>query len=387
MKKPVTIDLTGSPPQSRGEKEEEEEEEQQQQEKETGMATKSELIYVRDELAYLRKYMERMFGVAISYPRNATQMADKGETIDWARGYGPTRLMEEIQFAEAGVPKYGGFDLHKDNDSDSARVKYVFKLPETRDKVLCVPYYLLAEQVQKDAYFIRYLNERLLPVLDDVCTDVSILSRAILGHNWVQASLRKAEQLMTRPETRLILNIPPVVFPVTPKAPRMVNKNVDTEARKSEVRTQAARLAYRKEVADAAEEVLKGREKFRDEEVERLKQSGAVTFSEQARNGGGGPGKRGGAGTQKSVENLPANWDSLSSDQKLEELASKFYYVASQLEFANARCGKLEKEVASAELKIQSLQMQVDIFTDQMNNPFPAVNMFDGEDAFGFGLP
>ena len=377
----VTIDLTGSPPSSPGKGKEEEEEEEQQTE--TGMATKNQLDSVRDEIAHLRKYMERMFGVAISYPQNATKMAAKGETIDWARGYGPTRLMEEIQFSEAGAPKYGGFDLHKDNDNDSARVNYVFKLPEARDKVLCVPYYLLAEQVQKDAYFIRYLNERLLPILDDVCTDVSILSRAILGHNWVQASLRKADQVLTRPETRLTLNIPPVVFPVTPTAPRMVNKNVDTEARKAEVRTQTARLAYRKQVADAAEEVVRGREKFRDDEVERLKRSGAVTFSGQPSGGGLAPGK-GAAGQRAAVGNLPANWNALSPDDKIEELASKFYYVSSQLEIANARCGKLEKEVASAELQIGSLQTQVDFLKEKEANPFSNSNLFGNNDDFPF---
>jgi hypothetical protein len=132
-----------------GGKEKEEEQEEDEQVAEEGTASKKDLRRVENNISHIKTTMERMFGVALSYPQNGARMSEKGDTIEWARGYGPTRLMEEIRFADGNAPKYGGFDLHKENDDESSKVKYVFKLPEGKDKVLCVPYYLMAEQVQK----------------------------------------------------------------------------------------------------------------------------------------------------------------------------------------------------------------------------------------------
>jgi hypothetical protein len=327
------------------EKEEaDEDEDEDEQDSEEGHASKKDLQRVRNTVSHIKTTMERMFGVAISYPQNSTKMSDKGETIDWARGYGPTRLMEEIRFADGAAPKYGGFDMHKDNDNESARVKYVFKLPEAKDKVLCVPYYLMAEQVQKDAYFIRYLNERFLPLLDEVCMEVSILSRAILGREKTFSSLRKGDQIVN-PTGRLILNIPPAMFPVTPLPPKLKNRNVDVEARKAEVRKQTERLAYLQGVATTADELVEKRERFREAEVERLKKSGSVTLAGPSSTGGGGGGGNnnnnapaGGGTVFRPAENLPGNWDTLTAEEKCEELASRFYYVDSQLAVTNARC-------------------------------------------------
>jgi hypothetical protein len=224
--------------------------------------------------------------------------------------------------------------------------------------------------------------------------EVSILSRAILGREKTFSSLRKGDQIVN-PTGRLVLNIPPAMFPVTPLPPKLKNRNVDVEARKAEVRKQTERLTYLQNVATASDELVERRERFREAEVERLKKSGSVTLSGSSSTGGSSltrgtgnnaPVAGGGGAVFRPAENLPGNWEKLTAEEKCEELASRFYYVDSQLAVTNAKCSALEQEVKTANSTIDSLRLEVIILTGRLDNLFNNNNVFD-QNELDFLLP
>lgn len=325
---------------------------------------------VRQAVNQMRLRLERVFGVSFQNYDSEAEMENAQFSVEWAQGYAPARSIVDTKFEmpETGEKKYGGMDVHQEtrDDIDTAKtVKFVFKTPTGVQKVMCVPYYMLAEQVRENTLYLRHLNSTVLPGLNRILYAVSAVCGAFTSDP-IPASLQEAANEIEERNQRVpAFPYPSVLMGVVPESGERKRTSVWKPGHNQEARRQAQLLQEEKRLDEYVAEESDAKAKRRVEDARKIREYYTSLF-------GGGGGRRGNASTGSSgspeqrrqqqqqqplltTPSLPEGFEDMGIDEKMDALMSAYYVTSSQSMVANKRFAEMQESMAAMKQKVAKL--------------------------------
>ena len=162
---------------------------------EVSNSEKKRLRELEREKRELEDTLGRVLGISAERHHGANASS---EVRVWDSKYAPPRTLAEVKFRDAdGSARFPGMDIVQESKKKRGKVDDAAsaaaadeKAVEVRvgiaahpEQVLCVPYYLLAEQAQATAAQLDHLNKNVLPIVDRTVTLVNALARKLLPNN------------------------------------------------------------------------------------------------------------------------------------------------------------------------------------------------------------
>ena len=162
---------------------------------EVSNSEKKRLRELEREKRELEDTLGRVLGISAERHHGANASS---EVRVWDSKYAPPRTLAEVKFRDAdGSARFPGMDIVQESKkkrgkiddaagsaaADEKAVEVRVGIAAHPEQVLCVPYYLLAEQAQATAAQLDHLNKNVLPIVDRTVTLVNALARKLMPNN------------------------------------------------------------------------------------------------------------------------------------------------------------------------------------------------------------
>lgn len=297
-----------------------------------------------DKVSLMKTRLERLLAVSFALNKGEEKAATGASIVEWDdEEYGPQRTIEEIKLRD----RYGGVDQMPSRTGATFRVK----TPLSVKKVQCVPYYLLAEQVQANTRLLRLINERVLPALDPVVFDTALMQRTLFDRT-VPATIR--DYMAAMGKAPVLPQFPLLAVPARlqsiPDAQLGKASGVIALERKAALKKAAEEMQMAQEAEGARRNASQSAKTVLERDSVVLK--GRVSIP--------APGQQSPSQQQQQqvpldVQSLPDNWAELETEEKLDSLASIYYQIWNMLKI---RLTESEQKAASFEARLRALEQQ-----------------------------